>query len=127
MQNYFIVFLGAGLGGVARYWGSNVVYSFLPVTFPYGTLAVNVVGSLIIGITMYYFNENQLISPDMRIFLTTGFCGGLTTFSAFSFETINFLKAGEYLLAGLNIVANVVLTILALFIAYKLSKILSGI
>lgn len=126
MQNYFIVFLGAGLGGVARYWGSDVVYKFLPITFPYGTLAVNVVGSFIIGIVMYYLNANELISQEMRIFLTTGFCGGLTTFSTFSFETINYMKTGEYFTAGLNIILNVVLTLLVLFISYKISKLLHG-
>jgi CrcB protein len=126
LQNYFIVFLGAGLGGVARYWGSNVVYKFLPVTFPYGTLSVNIAGSFIIGFVMYYLNTNELISPATRIFLTTGFCGGLTTFSTFSFETINFMKSGEFLFAGLNIIANLVLTLLVLFISYKLSKLLTG-
>jgi CrcB protein len=126
LQNYFIVFVGAGLGGVARYWGSHVVYKFLPVTFPYGTLSVNVLGSFIIGFVMYYLNTNELISPATRIFLTTGFCGGLTTFSTFSFETINFMKSGEFLFAGLNILANLILTLLVLFISYKLSKILSG-
>ena len=127
MQNYFIVFIGAGLGGVARYWGSDIVYKFLPVTFPYGTLAVNVVGSFIIGLVMYYLNANELISQEMRIFLTTGFCGGLTTFSAFSFETMNYLKTGEYFTAGMNVFLNVILTLLVLLIAYKISKLLHGV
>ncbi|MBI2420420.1 MAG: fluoride efflux transporter CrcB [Ignavibacteriales bacterium] len=127
MQNYFIVFLGAGLGGVARYWGSDVVYKFLPITFPYGTLAVNVAGSFMIGIVMYYLNANELISQEMRIFLTTGFCGGLTTFSTFSYETVNYMKTGEYLTAGLSVFLNVFLTLLVLFIAYKLSKLLHGV
>lgn len=127
MQNYIIVFLGAGLGGILRYWGANFVYKFLPETFPFGTLAVNILGSFIIGIVMYYLNENDLINPQTRIFLTVGFCGGLTTFSTFSFETINFLKEREFLFAGLNILSNVFLTIISLFIAYKISKLLAGV
>jgi CrcB protein len=126
VQNYIIVFIGAGFGGVLRYWGSDFVYRFLPATFPYGTLFVNVLGSFLIGLIMYYFDANRLISQDLRIFLTTGLCGGLTTFSTFSFETINFLKEREYFLAGSNAVLNVFLTLLALFVAYKFSSLLAG-
>jgi CrcB protein len=127
LQNYFIVFFGAGIGGVVRYWGTNFIYKFLSPTFPYGTLFVNVLGSFIIGIVMYYLDSNDLINQELRIFLTIGFCGGLTTFSTFSYETINFLKENEFLFAGLNIIANVLITLVALFIAYKLSKLLSGV
>ena len=127
MQNYFIVFFGAGIGGMVRYWGTNFIYKFLSPTFPYGTLFVNVLGSFIIGIVMYYLDSNELVSQDLRIFLTVGFCGGLTTFSTFSYETINFLKGKEFLFAGLNIVLNVLFTLLALFLAYKISKLLNGV
>jgi fluoride exporter len=127
LQNYFIVFFGAGIGGMVRYWGTNFVYKFLSPSFPYGTLFVNVLGSFIIGIVMYYLDSNDLISHDLRIFLTVGFCGGLTTFSTFSYETINFLKENDFLFAGLNIISNVLITLLALFVAYKLSKLLSGV
>lgn len=126
MQKYIIVFIGAGIGGVLRYWLSGYVYKFLPPTFPYGTLSVNILGSFIIGIVMYYLDANELITQNIRLFLTIGFCGGLTTFSAFSYETINFLKEREYLYASLNIALNVFLTLFALFVSYKLSKIFSG-
>ena len=125
MQNYIVVFFGAGFGGILRYWGSAFVYKFLPSDFPYGTLFVNVLGSFLIGMFMYYLNENELISAEMRVFLTTGFCGALTTFSTFSYETINLFRDREFLYGGLNILANVVLTLLALFLSYKLSKFLS--
>jgi CrcB protein len=125
LQNYIIVFFGAGIGGIVRYWGSNFVYKFLPATFPYGTLFVNFLGSFIIGMVMYYLDYNELISVETRIFLTTGFCGGLTTFSTFSYETINLFREKEFLYGGLNILTNVISTLFALFIAYKLSKILA--
>lgn len=124
MQNYFIVFIGAGIGGMMRYWGSNFVYKFLPPTFPYGTLFVNFSGSFLIGLIMYYFDANKLINQETRIFLTVGICGGLTTFSTFAYETINFMKQREYFYAGLNSLLNLILTLGALFIAYKISKIL---
>ncbi len=125
MQNYIVVFFGAGFGGILRYWGSSFVYKFLPSNFPYGTLFVNVLGSFLIGMFMYYLNDNELIGAETRIFLTTGFCGALTTFSTFSYETINLFRNKEFLYAGLNIIANVALTILALFLSYKISKLLS--
>lgn len=126
MQNYLVVFLGAGLGGIIRYWCSDFIYKIFPSNFPYGTLFVNVLGSFLIGIFMYYLDANELIDVRTRIFLTTGICGGLTTFSTFSFETINLLKEREFLFAGFNIISNVLITLLVLFLAYKLSKFVSG-
>jgi CrcB protein len=126
LQNYILVCIGAAAGGAARYWTTNVVYKFLPATMPFGTLAVNVAGSFIIGFVMFYLDSNELISPGMRILLTTGFCGGLTTFSTFSYETIKLFKDSEFLLAGTNIILNVVLSFTAVFLAYILGKVLSG-
>lgn len=127
MQNYLVVFIGAGVGGVLRYWGSTFIYKFLPSTFPFGTLIVNIAGSFVIGVVMFYLDANQLISQNLRIFLTVGLCGGLTTFSTFSYETINLLKTRQYLFAGINVFSSLLLTLFVLYMVYKLSKFLSGV
>ncbi len=84
MKNYLIVGIGSALGGMTRYFLSNFVYKFLTPIFPYGTLTVNVAGSFLVGLFIFYLDANELISAEVRIFLTIGFCGGLTTFSTFT-------------------------------------------
>ncbi len=125
MQNYLFVSLGAALGGALRYWISKAAYHVLPASFPFGTLAVNVIGGFIIGFVMYYLDANEVISPETRIFLTTGFCGGLTTFSTFSYETINLFRDSEIFLGAANILLNFVLSLGAVLAAFYLAKVLS--
>lgn len=122
MNIYLSVFLGAGLGGVARYWLSGVVQRYTGAIFPFGTLAVNLLGSFILGIVIFHLSEKELIGKEMRFFLTVGFCGGLTTFSTFSLETFNLLRDREFLLAGGNMLLNILVTIAAVYTAYILSK-----
>lgn len=116
MNNYLLVSIGAAIGGVGRYWLSNYVYKFLPANFPYGTLTVNILGSLILGIIVFVFANKGLISPGLRLFLTIGFCGGFTTFSTFSLETINLIRDSEYLLASVNILSSLILCLVAVYI-----------
>jgi len=125
LKNYILVSTGAAFGGAARYWLTSSLYTIFPLTFPYGTLSVNFIGSLVIGIVMFYFDSNKLISPEVRILLTTGFCGGLTTFSTFSYETVKLMQDAEYLLSAMNVLANVVLTITAVMSAYFISKLIT--
>ena len=123
-MNYLLVSIGAALGGMLRYWLSNYVYKFLPATFPYGTLAVNFIGSFILGFIIFFLDQKELISPGLRLFLTIGFCGGFTTFSTFSLETLNLFRDSEILLGFGNILLSLLLCIGGIYIAYLLSKIL---
>jgi CrcB protein len=126
MKLYLIVTLGSGIGGLLRYVISDFVYKYSTSLFPYGTLTVNVVGSFILGLVIFYLDSIKLISSEMRLFLTIGLCGGLTTFSTFSYETVKLIQDSQYLLAGTNILLNVFVTILAVLLAAFISKLLIG-
>ncbi len=126
MKLYLIVTLGSGIGGLLRYVISDFVYKHSSSLFPYGTLTVNVVGSFILGLILFYLDSLKLISSEMRLFLTIGLCGGITTFSTFSYETVKLIQDSQYLIAGTNILLNVFVTILAVLLAAFISKLLIG-
>jgi fluoride exporter len=106
-QLLYIAVLGA-LGCLARYFLSGWVYQLFGSGFPYGTLAVNVIGSLLIGLVMEFSIRSALIPPTLRIALTIGFIGGFTTFSTFSFETFRLLEEGAVLAAFFNVTLSVI-------------------
>ena len=101
-----IAFFGA-LGCLTRYFLSGWVYDLLGRSFPYGTFAVNIVGAFCIGLIMEFSMRSTLVSPSLRIGLTIGFLGGLTTFSTFSYETFRLLEDGELLIAMANVLLSV--------------------
>jgi fluoride exporter len=126
MKLYLIVAFGSGIGGMLRYYISDFVQKYSSSLFPYGTLAVNIIGSFIIGLVLFYLDSIKMISSEMRLFLTVGLCGGLTTFSTFSYETVRLIQDSEYLLAGSNVLLNVLVTLLAVLLAAFISKLIIG-
>jgi CrcB protein len=120
MQSYLWIAIGGALGSVARYWCSGVAARLIGETFPWGTLTVNVIGSVIIGFfaTITGPDGRLLVGTIPRQFVMIGICGGYTTFSSFSLQTLNLLNDGEWLYAGLNIVASVVLCLVAVWLGH---------
>lgn len=121
-MNYLLVFFGGGLGAAARYWLQGFIYSKTDSVFPFGTLAVNVLGCLIIGSVMSTMEERFLVQPSLRVFLTIGILGGFTTFSSFSFETIQLFRDGELLYALANALASIILCLTGTWIGMQLGK-----
>ncbi|MBF0495681.1 MAG: fluoride efflux transporter CrcB [Deltaproteobacteria bacterium] len=107
MPLVLLIALFGALGCLARYYGSGWVYSLLGRGFPYGTMVVNVLGAFLIGLIMEFSLRSNLVPPDLRTGVTVGFLGGLTTFSTFSYETFRLIEAGQWLIASLNVVINV--------------------
>lgn len=99
-------------GGLTRYHLSGWVYSVLGRSFPYGTFVVNLIGAYFIGLIMELGLRSTLISDTLRIGLTVGLMGGLTTFSTFSYETFRLLEEGQLLLALSNVLSNVAICLL---------------
>lgn len=99
-------------GGLTRYYLSGWVHSLLGWAFPYGTLAVNVIGAYFIGLVMELGLSGAAIPGTLRVGLTAGFMGGLTTFSTFSYETFKLLQDGQFLMAFANILASVAVCLL---------------
>ena len=113
-----MVGLGSALGGMARYGCSLFLARLLGDTFPWGTLFVNVSGSFIIGLffTLTSSGSRLLVSPDWRVFVTVGLCGGYTTFSTFSLQTLALLRDGQWLQGGLNAVGSLILCLMAVWL-----------
>jgi CrcB protein len=96
-----IVGLGSALGGMARYLLGGAIQRLVASTFPLGTLIVNATGSFLLGFILRFSLDTTAITPEVRAFLTIGFCGGYTTFSTFSWETVRLLEDGDYSRASL--------------------------
>jgi fluoride exporter len=128
MSAYLAVAVGSALGGVGRFWCSGITARLVGETFPWGTLLVNVVGSFIIG----FFST--LTGPDGRIFASTtarqfvmvGICGGYTTFSSFSLQTLNLMNDGEWLYAAANTFGSILLCFFAVWAGHAIAANIGG-
>jgi CrcB protein len=120
MLSYIWVGLGGAIGSVARFWISGIVAERYGQTFPFGTLAVNVTGSLIIGAFAALTDPEGrwLVSPSFRIFFMIGVCGGYTTFSSFSLQTLALAQDGEWFRATANSIASFALCLLAVWLGH---------
>ncbi len=114
-MGFLIVFLGGGIGAASRHGINLLAARMLGTGFPYGTILINVAGSLAMGLIAEFFALKGGLPQHWRLFLTTGILGGFTTFSAFSLEAALLYERGELIGAAVYVVASVVLAILALF------------
>lgn len=107
MERLLWVCLGGAVGSGARYLVSGWMLAWLGTAFPYGTLTVNLLGSFLLAALMHVGTSTELLSPTLRVALTTGTLGGFTTYSTFSYETFRYLQEGAFLLGALNITVTV--------------------
>ncbi|CUU04570.1 CrcB protein [Candidatus Kryptobacter tengchongensis] len=120
MLKFIIAGLGGFVGAGLRYFLSTFTYKILGTDFPYGTFVVNVLGSFLIGLFMGLIDRGLIISSNWRIFIAVGLLGGFTTFSSFSYETVELLKQGSMLTA----IANITYTILNCLAATWLGEVI---
>jgi CrcB protein len=125
MIKILVIGLGGFVGAIARYGLSGLVQKTTTTIFPYGTLAVNVLGCFIIGILMYFSEDRTLFSPTIRLLVMVGMLGAFTTFSTFGYETIRLVGNRELWPAVLNVAANVILGIGAVWFARTMLRALS--
>lgn len=123
-MNFVIVALGAIFGANLRYILSRLVAKLVGPAFPYGTLLINVSGSFIVGWFMIWTTERVLVDPRWRLLIVIGFCGGFTTFSSYAFETMAYLEQGQWGLMATNILANNLLSLLAVLAGMVLARVL---
>jgi CrcB protein len=123
MMTYFWVALGGAIGSMARLWLSVHVALLTGLAFPWGTILVNITGSLVIGFvaTLTGPNGRVVVPVEAQAFVMVGLCGGFTTFSAFSLQTLELARDGRLLYAGANIVLSVVLCLTAVALGHWLA------
>jgi CrcB protein len=124
---YVWIAIGGAIGTLARFTFSSLIAAWFGQTFPWGTLLVNISGSFIIGFfaSLTGPDGRVMVAPDFRQFFMVGICGGYTTFSSFSLQTLNLVQQGEMLQAGANIGASVVLCLAAVWLGYAAAQALN--
>jgi CrcB protein len=119
---YLWIALGAVVGASARYFLSGFIAKALPSSFPYGTLIINITGSLLLGFFLAWTSERVLVDPRWRLLIAIGFCGSYTTFSSYAFETFALVEQGQWLLMGLNIIASNLLCLVSVLAGVALAR-----
>jgi len=122
--DFLAISLGAILGANARYLISRYAAQVLGPVFPYGTLFINVVGSFIVGWFVVWTSERALVDPRWRLLVVVGFCGGLTTFSSYAYETMAYFEQGQWLLMATNFLTNNLLCLGAALAGMGLARVL---
>jgi CrcB protein len=120
--NYIWIALGAIVGASARYFLSLLIARDFSSAFPYGTLLINVTGSLIVGFCLVFSTEPMLIDPRWRLLVVIGFCGSYTTFSSYAYETFALMERGQWLLIGVNILGSNVFCLAAVFAGAAMAR-----
>ena len=114
--------VGSAVGGVSRYLVGGLSQRLIAGTFPLGTLLINVTGSFLLGLILRYGVETPTLTPEMRGLLTVGFCGGYTTFSTFSYETVALAEDGQWARAAVYIALSVGLSLIATFFGFAAAR-----
>lgn len=121
-MNYLWIALGAVVGASARYFLSTYIGRHFSTIFPYGTLLINITGSLILGFFLVYASERVLVDPRWRLLVAVGFCGSYTTFSSYAFESFALMEQGQWMLMGLNILSSNALCLAGVFAGAALAR-----
>jgi fluoride exporter len=120
--NYLWIAVGAIIGASARYFLSGLIARNFSATFPYGTLLINITGSLALGFFLIYSTERVLLNPHWRLMVAVGFCGSYTTFSSYAFESFALMEQGQWLMMGANFFASNALCLVAVLAGAALAR-----
>ena len=124
MVDFLAISAGAIVGANLRYWMSRYAVRLLGPVFPYGTLAINVLGSFVLGFFLIWTTERTIVDPRWRLLIAVGFCGGFTTFSSYAYESMAFLQQGQWSLLAVNFFSNNVLACVAALAGMALARVL---
>ena len=119
MNNLFLVFLGGGLGSIARYGISELVRQQFKSVFPLATLLSNIISCIVLALAVGFFTDKVGNNPTLRILIVVGFCGGFSTFSTFSFETVELFRTGNAVVAIANILISVAVCVSLIYFLTK--------
>lgn len=121
MNNLLLVFLGGGLGSITRYGISEYVRFNFKSVFPFATLCSNIVSCIILALVVGFFSEKIELNPTLKTFIIIGFCGGFSTFSTFSYETVELMRSGNIILSVANILVSVISCVAIIYFLTKQS------